>query len=65
MAQRTMMRTMRTCVTRGQPVHIHASNHGLGFDALAGCILGKIDCLDSRDSAEGLGGVGRMRDGLG
>lgn len=38
--------------------------HGFGFDAL-GWARGKIDCLDSMDSSEGLGGVGRMRDGPG
>jgi len=45
-------------VTRRHTVRAH---YDLDFDAL-GCIRGKIDCLDSRDSdEEGLGGVGRMR----
>ena len=48
-----------TFVTRRHTVRIH---HVLELDAL-GCIRGKIDCLDSRDSGEGFGGVGRMRDG--
>jgi len=38
--------------------------HGFGFDVL-GWFRGKIVCLDSSDSSEGVGGVGRMRDGPG
>lgn len=51
-------------VTRGQLYTPMRTNHDLGFDEL-GCIRGKIDCLDRRDSTEGLGGVGRMKDELG
>ena len=48
-------------VTRRHSVHAH---YGLDLDVLC-CVRGKIDCFDSRDSTEGLGGVGRVRDELG
>ena len=47
-------------MARHQTVGVY---HGFGFDVLA-WVRGKIDCLDSRDSGEGFGGVGRMRDGF-
>ena len=46
-------------VTRCYTVYAH---HDLGFGSL-GCVRGKIDCLESRDSGEGFGGVGRIRGG--
>ena len=46
-------------VTRCNTMYAH---HGLAF--VLGWVRGKMDCFDSRDSCEGLGGVGRTGDGL-